>query len=1083
MTRQGKRIRRITPSEWLYLCMEPELPPFAIQLKIEMPRLPSADALVRALDEAAVANPTARLQARGRWWWDQGLSPRLVLIANGTPFSLQHPALRRRFPMVGGPPIELLRWEGTGLVLRCAHALMDAAGLMYFAQELFRALRGEALLGSRVDLDDWSVVATSPHRRPLPSFKAEWPSPAGPPSVVPEPGFIHEVRQVHGRVDSPTARIASVLARTRLNGGCRLMIPVDLRLADDRLRTTSNLSSPLVLTFDSGWDSNACWREILGALRRHEEFGVARGSAVLPWLPTRMMGLLLGAKHSQQMTRGRHYFTALCSSLARTRLTSFAYDGAIPTRVGFLPFDTPGVGLNLLTLQNDDALELAASCPAASGGQSRLSRLLDEVCAELERGVASRPLAPRPGKARIFIAASFVAEPIGRVLNYWMHTFGLSLEPAFAPYGQVFQALTDPASGLCANPDGVNIVLLRLEDWCRSTTGADEETLHTRLRKLADDFLAALERVAARGDALVVVWLAPLSERAKTDVVLSAVLEPLVRYVQDSLQRMQGIHLLEDQQVRHWYPVPQEEAPLADALGHVPFSRDRFAALATALARTIVNAVLPPFKVIVVDCDNTLWQGVCAEVGAEGVEVTAHHRVLQEYLLRQIETGMLVCLCSRNEPVDVEAVFERNSAMVLSLEHIVASRINWLPKSGNLHSLATELRLGLDSFVFLDDNPVECAEVRARCPGVQVVHVPTDASEIPMLLKHLWGLEPNVQPRDVLVRTQMYRHNSRREAVRTESESFEAFLQSLELRVSMAPPRSDQWERVAELSRRTNQFNLAPLPRTAAYFKGLAPAAHCLAVEVEDRFGTYGLTGVVTWKTHDGALYVNDWMLSCRVLGRGVEHRVLASLGGIAAQAGCNDIVFCHVPSTRNAPVFAFLESICDRLPPGEEATGVWFHIPALRARTANACEPAQASVLPHEVVHPEATDATPLPVGVLDLIANTLRSTAQVREAAGDLNLGAFAAAHDDDTLARLLAMARSVAGAGLDGASPDESLIGLGMDSLQIVTLLDEAARLYCLEPDDAVFNGGLGDFLARPTLRELASMLNRVPKRPST
>ncbi|MEO5596774.1 MAG: HAD-IIIC family phosphatase [Lysobacteraceae bacterium] len=1056
--------------------------PFAIQLKIELARLPSDDALARALVEAAAANPTARLQSRGRWWWDEGRTPRLTHVANGTPFSLQHPALRRRLPKDLGPPIEVLRWQGTGLVLRCAHALMDAAGLMYFAHELFRALRGEALLGSRLDLDDWSVVTTSPHRRPLPAFKAEWPSPAGSPSGVPEPGFIHEVRQVHGRVDSPTARIASVLARTG-GGGCHLMIPVDLRLADERLRTTANLSNPLILTFDAGWDSNACWREILGALQRHEEFGVARGSAVLPWLPTRMMGRLLGAKQSQQMMRGRHFFTALCSNLARTRLASFAYGGVIPTRVGFLPFDTPGAGLNLLTLQNDDALELAASCPAASGGQGRLSRLLDEVCAELERGVSSHPLAPRQGNARIFIAASFVAEPIGRVLTYWMHLFGLSLEPAFAPYGQVFQALTDPASGFAANRDGVNVLLLRLEDWCRSPTRGDEKTLHLRLRTLADDFLVALEQVANKGEALVVVWLAPLSERARNDVLLSSILEPLLRFTQEALQRMQGIQLLEDQQVRHWYPVMQEEAPLAEAIGHVPFSRDRFATLATALARIIVSAVLPPFKVIVVDCDNTLWQGVCAEVGEQGVEVTAHHRVLQEFLLHQIDAGMLVCLCSRNQPADVEAVFERKGAMLLGLDHIIASRINWLPKSDNLHSLAAELRLGLDSFVFLDDSPVECAEVRAHCPGVQVVQIPTDASEIPMLLEHLWGFERPAQRRDVLARTKMYRLNSRRQAVRAESESFEAFLQSLELRVNFGPPTPDQWERVAELSRRTNQFNLAPLPRPAAYFQGLAPDAHCLVVDAEDRFGAYGLTGVVTWRTLDGVLYVNDWMLSCRVLGRGVEHRVLATLGEIASQGGCKDIVFCYVPSARNTPVLAFLESTCDRLPPREEATGVWFQISASRARTVSARETAAAPVLPQEMVDREASDSTPLPVGVLDLIANTLRNTAQIRAAAGDLNLGPLAVAHDEDALAGLLAMARSIAGAELEGVSPDESLIDLGMDSLQIVTLLDEAARLHGLEPDDADFNGGLGDFLARPTLRELASMLSRVPKRPST
>ena len=1071
------RVRRITPTEWLYLCMEPELPPFAIQLKIEMARLPSVDELTRALLASAAANPAACLQARGRWWWDEGRTPGVTQVDDGTPFSLRHPALRRRLGMDPGPPIDVLRWEGTGLVLRCAHALMDAAGLLYFAQELFRALRGEALLGSRADLDDWSVLSASPHRRPLPAFRPEWPAPAGAPSQAPQPGFVHELRQVRGRVDSPTARIAAALARTRAGGACRLMIPVNLRLSDERLRTTANLSNPLILTFDREWDSNACWRAVLGALGRHEEFGVARGSAALPWLPRRMTGRLLGAMQDRQARHGRHFFTALSSNLARTPLSSFAYDGAIPERVGFLPFDTPGAGLNLLTLQHDHALEVAASCPAASGGEGRLSRLLDDVCAELERGVIARaPVpAPTPETSRIVVAASFVAEPIAGVLAHWMRTFGLPLAPAFAPYGQVFQALADPRSALAANRDGVNVVLLRLEDWCRSTPRGDDDALRARLRQDVDDFLAALDGFAMRGVAPVVVWLAPLSERAMKDAALAAILEPLQRFARSALQGMKAIRVLDDEQVRRWYPVAREDAPLADAVGHVPFSRERYAVIATGLARAIVDAVVPPFKVIVVDCDNTLWQGVCAEAGPEGVVVTAHHRALQEWLVRQVEAGMLVCLCSRNEAADVHAVFERNAAMVLTLEHVVASRIGWQAKSDNLRSLAAELRLGLDSVVFLDDNPVECAEVQAHCPGVQVLRLPDDAARIPAWLAHLWGLDRLAPRGEAMARTRMYRQDRQRESVRAGSADFQAFLDSLQLRVAIAPPEPGQWERVAELSRRTNQFNLAPRPRTAAHFQALAPGAECLVVDVADRFGAYGLTGVVTWRVRDGALHVDDWMLSCRVLGRGVEHRVLAALGAVAAQAGCEDIVLHHMPSARNAPALAFLEASCERLPPRDGEVGMRFGIPARRARetSARASAPAPAPASPQERIERAST----LPPGVLDLVAHTRRGVAQIRAAACDADGGPAAAARDDDMLAGLLAMARSIAAGGLAGASPDESLVELGMDSLQIVTLLDEAARVYCPGRDDAVFDVGLGDFLARPTLRALASTLRRL------
>jgi FkbH-like protein len=1078
MTRPGVRVRRITPNEWLYLCMEPELPPFAIQLKIQMMHLPSLDELTRAIAQAASANPGARLQARGRWWWDHGHLPRVTPVAEDMPFSLQHSALRRRLPMDLGPPIEVLRWEGSCLVLRCAHALMDAAGLLHFAQDLFRALRGEPLLGSRADLDDWRVLAASPYRRTMPAFKPQWPSAVGARLAAPERGFVHEVRQVQGRVDSPTARIAAALARAQGSGGaCRLMIPVDLRLADEGLRTTSNMSNPLVLTFDAALDANACWHKVLGALGRHEQFGVARGAAALRWLPSRMSGRVLGAMQSWQTKRNRHFFTALSSNLARVSLASFSHDGKLPERVGFLPFDTPGVGLNLLTLQHDQALELAASCPAASGAQEKLAALLDEVCAELERGLPARPPSPLAGSARIVIAASFVAEPLAGVLRYWMRTLGMRLEPTFEAYGQVFQALTNPQSAFGGNRDGINAVLLRLEDWCRSAPRKDDEALRERLSKDADDFLAALERFAARSSVPVFVWLAPLSKRVSEEQAMKSILEPLQRFLESSLLRMPGIHALEDERVRRWYPVPQEEAKLADMLGHVPFTPERYAAIASALARVIVDAVAPPFKVIVVDCDNTLWQGACAEDGIEGVVVTEHHRALQAFLVRQIQAGFLVCLCSRNEPADVEAVFGRKDAMVLRLEHIVASRINWGKKSDNLHSLAAELRLGLGSFVFLDDNPVECAEVQAHCPGVQVVRVPADASGMTVFLDHLWGLGQRAESRESSARTQMYQEEASRVAMRAASQDFLDFVESLQLRVDMGPPTSGQWERVAELSRRTSQFNIVPQPRPASYFRSLAPDAHCLAIEVADRFGIYGLTGVLTWRVRENTLYVADWMLSCRVLGRGVEHRVLAMLGDIALRAGCESIEFLYVATARNTPVRAFLESVCERLPPRDESSGALFRLQAQRASTMSPRETATAVAATQEPIEGGARLAAHLPPGVLDLIANSCRDVAQIRSASGDAGLGSVAVAHEDDVLTGLLALARSLPMGGPASAAPDESLIELGMDSLQTVLFIEEAARVMCPNLDGDVFDAGLADFLVRPTLRELASILKRL------
>lgn len=1048
------RLRPLTPTERLYRILEPELPPFAIQLRIALPELPQNGALTQALSKTVRANPMLGAQCRGRWWHDEGRMPRIVEIDGGTAFSLRHAALLRRFDPSDGPPVELLRWPGAGLVLRAGHVAMDAAGMLHFAQDLFRALRGEPLLGSAAELNDWAVLKASKHCRPLPALQPTWRSPAGAPS--PASGYLHTMRRVSGRVDSPTARIAAALARASQGGACRLMIPVDLRLSDRELLTTANLSNPLILDFDAAWDAAACWRHVLRALSRNEQFAHSRASFAVLWLPERPTGKVLAAVDRWQLRHGRHFFSALSSNLARVSLASFTFGGWTPDHVGFLPFDTPGAGLNLLTLQHDEALELAVSCPAATGDGGRLDGLLDAVCAELERGVAqgaARTAKARPSP-RIAIASTFVAEPLAGLLASWMGLFGLPLKPSFAPYGQLHQALEDPGSVLRTNQDGVNVVLLRLEDWWRWGSSDDVS------RANVDELLPAIERMAAHGDAPLIAWLAPLSERARNMPALAA----LQRTVEARLAAIDGLRLLPDAQVRRWYPVDHEAAPVSDVIGHVPFSRDRYAALASAISRTVIDATTPPIKVIVVDCDNTLWRGECGEQGPHGVEVTDAHRALQAWLVRQVEAGRLLCLASRNEAADVEAVFAQNPGMLLRPDHVVARRVDWHCKSDNIRAMVAELRLGLDSVVFIDDNPVECAEVEAHCAGVQVLRLPHE-SQIAVWLDHIWALPTVARATD---RTRFYREQAERDEFRSQSSDFQAFLDSLRLQISVRPPAPDQGERIAELSRRTNQFNLMPTVRTAAHFRNLGP--QCLAVHVMDRLGDYGLTGAVTWRVEGRSLHVDCWMLSCRVLGRGVEHKVLAALGELAAQVNCDDVILAFEPSSRNTPALKFLQVNCEAI---ETPTGTAFRISAQEARQIRV-RAAEGLALQADASNPAPAQASRgLPAGVLDLIARERYDVARIREAAGQVS----AAALDGDIHAGLLELARSASDGILHAAALDDSLFELGLDSLQIVTLLDEAASVYCPGQSAAGFNAVLSSFLEKPTLRELALALRRI------
>jgi FkbH-like protein len=320
-----------------------------------------------------------------------------------------------------------------------------------------------------------------------------------------------------------------------------------------------------------------------------------------------------------------------------------------------------------------------------------------------------------------------------------------------------------------------------------------------------------------------------------------------------------------------------------------------------------------------VDADNTLWTGVCGEDGPAGVVIDAPRRAFQEFLLKQREAGMLLCLCSKNEEADVDAVFAAHPDMPLRPGHFAARRVSWNPKSEGVLALSEELGLGLDSFVFLDDNPIEIAEVQAGCPGVVCLRVPEDPRQIPGWLRHLWAFDrPKVTAED-RARADSYRQNREREELRRSAPSLEAFLASLELAVDVRPIAPEHLPRVAQLTQRTNQLNLSLVRRTEAEVgRFLAGGGEGLEVSVRDRFGDYGLVGVALFTCDSEALAVDTLLLSCRVLGRGVEHRLLAKLAEIAAGRGLTWVDLPWEPGERNRPALEFLEGLAGSVRLGE---------------------------------------------------------------------------------------------------------------------------------------------------------------------
>jgi FkbH-like protein len=252
--------------------------------------------------------------------------------------------------------------------------------------------------------------------------------------------------------------------------------------------------------------------------------------------------------------------------------------------------------------------------------------------------------------------------------------------------------------------------------------------------------------------------------------------------------------------------------------------------------------------------------------------------------------------------------------MLLKKEHLVSWRINWNSKSENIKSLANELNLGLDSFIFIDDNPVECADVKINCPGVLTLQLPGNTESYPAFLNHVWAFDHIGSTEEDHNRTRLYRENTERQLFRERSFSLKEFIKGLDLRVDIAKATEEQLGRVSQLTFRTNQFNFTTIRRSEMEIKEFLKreGVNCLVVRVVDRFGDYGLIGVVMFETEADRYKVDTFLLSCRVLGRGVEHAVVSHLGRRAAKQGKQFVEFSCRPTQKNLPALEFINCIGD---------------------------------------------------------------------------------------------------------------------------------------------------------------------------
>jgi FkbH-like protein len=523
----------------------------------------------------------------------------------------------------------------------------------------------------------------------------------------------------------------------------------------------------------------------------------------------------------------------------------------------------------------------------------------------------------------IGIAASFTVDTLLPYLGCLLAQRGLLGQFIVAPFNQIYQSLLDSGSELRRANSDVALILPRLEDICARPL-ADLETLdplkveaaraavHDEIARLCDAVTSF--EAATTGTILIGTFPAP-------DTTPLGVLDASHIASQTQLARECNVALWGAVHTRRRLRLIDRAWDRRMALiSGCPFSTSGLRHLADRIARSIAALSLPSAKVVALDLDNTLWGGIVGEDGPNGIAIGptglgAAFASFQDALLALRAQGVLLTVASKNNEADAMEIFERHPGMRIRREHLAGYRISWQPKSQSLRELAAELSLGIESFVLVDDSPTECAEVRRLLPEVTVIELPAEPARYVEALRSAPQLDRMSLTDDDRMRAAAYVAERAREAGRAavadDPNALRAHLRSLELNVRVRRIGDADVARAAQLTQKTNQFNLTTRRRSEAEIEALRrdPAWRLYALDVSDRFGDYGTTGLVFARRNDDEVTweLETVLLSCRVLGRGVESAMLRVVTEDLIDAGAQRLVGRVIPTKKNAPARDFL--------------------------------------------------------------------------------------------------------------------------------------------------------------------------------
>ena len=525
---------------------------------------------------------------------------------------------------------------------------------------------------------------------------------------------------------------------------------------------------------------------------------------------------------------------------------------------------------------------------------------------------------------RVVFLRSFTVEPAVPLVRAEAFLRGIDLTTKVGDFNAYSQEILDSASSLYAFDPQVVILAVRTSEiapdlWVEFAD-LTRDAAASAVRRVCDSFAQWIRVFRKRSSAALIVHSLEIPARPNAGVLglqqensQPDAIQKINLELRRTASQHRNVYVLDYDGLvaRHGRLRWNDERKWL--IARMPIAADHLIYLAREWMRFLVPLSGKTAKVLVADLDNTLWGGIIGEDGINGIKLGseypgAAYQQLQRAILDLARRGILLAICSKNNPDDAMEALRSHPGMLLKPKDFAALRINWTDKAQNLREIAAELNLGIDSLAFIDDNPFEREQLRKLVPEVNIIDLPEDPLGYAAAVRDCPLFERLTVSSEDQQRTTMYAEQRERAQAEQNFQSKEDFFRYLQQEAEIAAVNPVTLARVAQLTQKTNQFNLTTRRYSEQQVQEMAlkPGWQVLSISVRDRFGDHGLVGVAI--THDDgeSCEIDTFLLSCRVIGRSVETALLSRLADMAASRGRKHLKGWFLPTKKNSPAREF---------------------------------------------------------------------------------------------------------------------------------------------------------------------------------